>query len=147
MDILPEEIQTIWNIIRGKEIYARKGHSTHLVINGNDVEQANCSHVEKIRRRRTRVSPIQLPRELGNCMTIPKRNVSNAWSAHIIAYLTERLNRRAPATFNISEERVSGRRTCSSNCLLKGRRFPWRAHTVTYSASPGTFPTVEEKGR
>ena len=115
--------------MRDKEKYVRNGHPTHLTINVNDIEQANCSHVEKIRRRRTRVSPIQLPRELGNCITIPKRNMSNALSAHIIAYMTKRLDRRAPATFNISEERVSGRRTCSSNCLLKGRRFPWRAHT------------------
>lgn len=58
-DILPEEIQTIWNIIRGKEKCVRNGRSTHLAVNVNDVEQANCSHVEKIRRRRTRVSPIQ----------------------------------------------------------------------------------------
>ena len=58
-DILPEEIQTIWNIIRGKEKYVTNGRSTHLATNVNDVEQANCSHVEKIRRRRTRVSPIQ----------------------------------------------------------------------------------------
>jgi len=65
-------------------------------------------------------------------MTIPKRNMPNAWSAHIIAYMTERLDRRAPAQA-ISEERMSGHRTCSLNCRLKGRRFPWRAHTVSHT--------------
>jgi len=36
-DILPEEIQTIWNIIRGKEKCVRNGRSTHLAVNVYDV--------------------------------------------------------------------------------------------------------------